>query len=54
MNGLKYAETTVGGGQWQLRRGELALKIIDHSLYPSVMLTGTYEPANVTDKVKSH
>ncbi len=52
MNGLVYAQTPVGGGQWQLENGVLMLKVIDNSLCPAVKLTGAYKAENVSDRVK--
>ena len=53
MGGLVYSETPVGGGQWQLEDGDIVLRIIDHSLYPGVKLTGTFSPANVSDNIQT-
>lgn len=50
MEGLRYACTTLCGGQWQREDGELVLRVIDNSLYPEIELTGEYVPGNATQK----
>ena len=42
MGGLHYSDTIIAGGQWQLEDGELVLKIIDNSVYPSVNVSAEY------------
>ena len=50
MKGLKYACTVLCGGQWQRdENGQLALRIVDNSLYPDIELTGTYQSGNATN-----
>lgn len=50
MDGLRYACTTLCGGQWQREGDELVLKVIDNSLYPEIELTGKYVSGNATTK----
>ena len=50
LGGLHYSETVMGGGQWQLENGELVLKVIDNSVYPSVKINAEYKSGNVTKK----
>lgn len=50
MKGLTFARTVLCGGQWQREDGKLVLKVIDHSLYPEIGLTGEYVPGNATQR----
>ena len=50
MGGLHYSETVVAGGQWKLENGELVLRVVDNSVYPSVKVTADYESGNVTKR----
>lgn len=50
MRGLRFACTSLCGGQWQRENGQLTLKVIDNSLYPDIQLTGAYIPGNATQR----
>lgn len=53
MNGLKYGDTVIAGGQWQLQDdGTEKLVIIDNSVYSDydIPVQGSYSDANATKK----
>ena len=51
MQGLKYGDTVIAGGQWQLQEdGTEKLVVIDNTVYDIIEVEGEYVPGNATSK----
>ena len=51
MQGLKYGDTVIAGGQWQLQDdGTEKLVVIDNTVYDVIAVEGEYVAGNATNK----